>query len=180
MKEYVINEHIMGKDIKRVRNLLGMTQKEFATFVRSSKRTVENWESKGDEISGPIVTLVEILLRNPSLANKLEIAPKGKGLRLIYMYESTVCSVIDVEELIRTVKVVNYIDNPLYRAFGINTEPTFEDYEEFIESRCFPRTRDKMKLELKKLDIPFYDPIMIIEKTEGRMAEDNFWIKIER
>ena len=27
---------------------------------------------------------------------------------------------------------------------------------------------------------PFYDPIMIIEKTEGRMAEDNFWIRIER
>ena len=28
--------------------------------------------------------------------------------------------------------------------------------------------------------VPFYDPIMIIEKTEGRMAEDNFWIRIER
>ncbi len=39
--------------------------------------------------------------------------------------------------------------------------------------------RDKMKLILKDLNIPFYDPIMIIKKTEGRMAEDNFWIKIE-
>lgn len=36
-----------------------------------------------------------------------------------------------------------------------------------------------MKLILKDLNIPFYDPIMIIKKTEGRMAEDNFWIKIE-
>lgn len=33
---------------------------------------------------------------------------------------------------------------------------------------------------LKDLGLPFYDPIMIIEKTEGRMAEDNFWICIER
>jgi putative transcriptional regulator len=66
------------------------------------------------------------------------------------------------------------------RAFGVNTEPNFEEYEEFIESRCFPRSRDKMKLELKRLDIPFYDPILIIEKTEGRMAEDEFWIKIDR
>ena len=41
-------------------------------------------------------------------------------------------------------------------------------------------TRDKMKLVLKELDLPFYDPFLIIEKTQGRMAEDDFWIKIER
>lgn len=49
-----------------------------------------------------------------------------------------------------------------------------------LESWCFPRTRDKMKLILKDLDLPFYDPFLLIEKTEGKMAEDNFWIKIER
>ena len=32
----------------------------------------------------------------------------------------------------------------------------------------------------KKLGIPFYDPIMIIEKTEGRMADDPCHIRIER
>ena len=178
--KYVISEYITGEDIKKVRALLGMTQKEFASFVRSSKRTVENWESNNNTISGPIVPLVEILLRKPELAAKLMVPNKEKGLRLWYMYENTVCSVIDVNELERSVKVYNYIDNPLYRAFGVNMEPNYEDYEEFIESRCFPRNRDKIKLELKKLDIPFYDSIMIIEKTEGRMAEDHFWIKLER
>ena len=43
-----------------------------------------------------------------------------------------------------------------------------------------PESRDKMKLILKDLGLPFYDPIMIIEKTEGRMEEDDFWIRIER
>ena len=37
-----------------------------------------------------------------------------------------------------------------------------------------------MKLILKDLDLPFYDPLMIIQKTEGKMAEDHFWIRIER
>ena len=46
--------------------------------------------------------------------------------------------------------------------------------------KIFPESRDKMKLILKDLGLPFYDPIMIIEKTEGRMAEDDFWIRIER
>ena len=33
---------------------------------------------------------------------------------------------------------------------------------------------------LKELNLPFYDPFMIIQKTQGRMAEDDFWIQIER
>lgn len=37
-----------------------------------------------------------------------------------------------------------------------------------------------MKLILEDLDLPFYEPLMIIEKTQGRMAEDHFRIKIER
>ena len=68
----------------------------------------------------------------------------------------------------------------MFRAFGVNESPSFKEYEEFMESRCFPRERDKMKIMLEALDIPFYDPILIIEKTQGRMAEDEFWLKIER
>ena len=180
MKQYVINKSISGKDVKRMRTILGMTQKEFAEFVCTSKRTVENWEESKGEITGPIVTLSEILLRYPQMSHKLELPPKERGLRLWYMYENTACSIIDVDELSRQVKVYNYVDNPLYRAFGVNTDPTYEDYEEFLESRCFPKSRDKIKLELKHLGIPFYDPILIIEKTQGRMADDPCWIRIER
>ena len=179
-KKYVIPNEITGSDIKRLRELLGMTQREFAIFANCAVRTVENWESKEGTITGPIVTLVDILLRRPELARKLELPDNHLKLRLVYMYENTVCTVIDVDESSREVEIRNYVDKPMFRAFGVNTEPTFEDYEEFIESRCFPRERDKIKLELKRLDLPFYDPIMIIEKTQGRMAEDNFWIKIER
>ena len=179
-KEYVINESINGDDLRRLRQLLGMTQKEFAVFTNASKRTVENWESKDEPIKGPIVTLVEILRRHHEIAEKLEIPETRLKLRLWYMYEDMVCTVIDVDEPRRIVRIRNYIDDPLFRAFGKNTEPRFEDYEEFLKSRCFPETRDKIKLELKRLGVPFYDPILIIEKTEGRMADDKFWIRIER
>ena len=64
-------------------------------------------------------------------------------------------------------------------AFGRNENPDYKDYEEFLESRCFPRTRDKMKIMLEELNLPFYDPFLIVQKTEGRMAEDDFWIQIE-
>lgn len=178
--KFAINERITGKDLKRLRRILNMTQEEFADFVNSSGRTVENWEIKNGVIKGPIVTLFEILIRKPELVGWLRLPDNKRKLRIWYMYENTACTVIDVDEMNRKVKIRNYTDNVLERAFGIKTEPTFEDYEEFLKSRCFPETRDMLKLELKKLDIPFYDPIMIIEKTEGRMADDKFWIRIER
>ena len=37
-----------------------------------------------------------------------------------------------------------------------------------------------MKIILNELNLPFYNPFLIVQKTEGRMAEDNFWLKIER
>ena len=179
-KEYVTNKAITGNDIKQIRSLLNMTQKEFAEFVCCSKRTVETWETKDGEITGPIVTLIELLFRDPDIPERLELPPKKYKMRLLYMYNDYVCTVIDVDEPGRKVAIKNYTNNPLFRAFGVNTEPTYEDYEELLESRCFPRTRDKMKLMLKEFDIPFYDPFLIVEKTEGRMEEDDFHIVIER
>ena len=101
-------------------------------------------------------------------------------MRIWYMFHQEICSVIDVDEQARKLQVHNYTNNPIKCAFGREAMPTFEQYEEFLESRCFPKTRDKMKLILRELDLPFYDPLMIIEKTQGRMAEDDFWIRIER
>lgn len=66
------------------------------------------------------------------------------------------------------------------RTFGREEDPDFQMYEEFLGSRCFLETRDKMKMALKDLNLPFYDSFMIIEKTERRMAEDDFWIRIDR
>ena len=111
---------------------------------------------------------------------ELAIPEKVYPLRLWYMSGDQVSTIIDVDEQNRKVEIHNYTKDYIARAFGVIERPSFEDYEAFLESRCFPRTRDKMKLVLEDLGLPFYDPFMIIEKTEGRMAEDDFWIRIER
>ena len=96
------------------------------------------------------------------------------------MFRDELCSVIYVDEKNHNIEVINYTKQLLKRAFGKIEKPSYQQYEEFLESRCFPPTRDKMKLVLREYDLPFYDSMMIIEKTEGRMAEDDFWIRIER
>lgn len=84
---------------------------------------------------------------------------------------------INVDYPNNKVSIENYTDDLVSRAFGVNTHPTIKDYEEFLESRCFPRTRDKAKLLLRDMGLDCYDPYLICKKTEGRMAEDNMWIK---
>lgn len=178
--KYAIGEALQSDDIRNVRKRLKLTQTEFARLINVSNKTVERWESNEKPITGPIVPLVKILKEYPQIPDALKIPEKVYPLRLWYMYRQEVCTIIDVDERERRVHVYNYTNDIAFRAFGRVKTPTFEQYEEFLESRCFPRTRDKMKLVLREMELPFYDPMLIIEKTRGRMAEDNFWIKLER
>lgn len=182
MKEklYAISDTIDGKDVKNIRNKLNLTQEEFSQLVNTSKKTVERWESGTAPIKGAIVTLIRLLNESPEKADSLRIPKKVYPMRVWYMYKNEICTIIDVDERMRKVEVTNFTNDAILRAFGRNEYPSFEEYEAFLESRCFPNSRDKMKLVLEDLKLPFYDPVMIIEKTGGRMAEDDFWIRIER
>ncbi|MBE7064327.1 MAG: helix-turn-helix domain-containing protein [Ruminococcaceae bacterium] len=182
MKEnkYITPAFITADDLKRIRKKLDITQKEFAALIQVSKPTVERWERSGENITGPVVLLIQMIDKYPEYIDAIKVPQKKLPLRLWYMHRQKVCSIIDVDEMRRQVVVTNYAEHIMFRAFGAVENPSFEMYTEFLESRCFPRTRDKMKLILQDLDLPFYDPFMIIEKTEGRMAEDDFWIRIER
>lgn len=177
MHKYVLKREITSEQLKTKRKALGLTQKEFADFIGISKPTMERWENSEKPITGPIVNLLEFL--TPDYLEQRNIPDKTMPIRMWYMYKDDVCTLIDVDEKRRMVKIKNYTSKPQFRAFGVNTEPSFEDYMDFMESRCFPDSRDQMKLILKDLDLPFYDPFMIIQRTEGRMAEDDFWIKVE-
>ena len=180
MKKYAITEKMNSSEVKRIRNLLKLKQTEFADLLNVSVKTIERWEKDKSEISGPAVTLLNILQEHPLLEEELKIPEKAYPMRIWYYWRDYLCTLIEVDERLRKIRIRNYTKNYLMRAFGREESPDFDAYERFLESRCFPESRDKMKLILEDLDIPFYEPLMIIEKTEGRMAEDDFWIMIER
>ena len=100
-------------------------------------------------------------------------------MTLTYKHKGIVTTVIDVNYKLKTVKIKNFDSDPVNLAFGINLTPTFEDFEAFLESRCFPRQRDFMKLHLKELGLDYYDPLSIIRKTKGHLAGDYFELEIE-
>lgn len=104
---------------------------------------------------------------------------KGCTLRMTYMYGRRPCTVIDVDFLHQKVYIQNRTDDLLHRAFGVVENPSWEDFREFLKSRCFPPTRGNVKEELRALGLTDYDPLQIVEKTHGRTAEDSLWLKFQ-
>lgn len=142
-------------DVANIRTLLeeGATLDELARRYQTSRRV-----------------LVKYLNRPPE---------KGYTMRLTYMFRQKPCTVIDVDFTRQRVKIQNRTKDILLRAFGVNEQPTWEDFEIFLAERCFPKSRGLLKTELGRLGLESYDPLQIIEKTKGRTAEDDMWLKIQ-
>jgi hypothetical protein len=102
---------------------------------------------------------------------------EGYTLRMTYMYQQHPCTVIDVDFLNQKVVVQNKTKDVLHRAFGVIENPTWNDFEMFLKDRCFPVTRGNVKDILKELQLTDYDPLQIVERTKGRTAEDDMWLK---
>jgi hypothetical protein len=99
-------------------------------------------------------------------------------MRMTLMYRNNPCTIINVDFLHQKIKIENRTDDLLHRAFGIIEQPSWEDFKYFLQSRCFTKTRGLLKEALQDIEVDSYDPLQIIERTKGRTAEDDLWIKI--
>ena len=178
--KYAVSDGINGKELKIFRKIHNLSRDELAELLNISKRTIEKYENSDDLIHGPIVLLMKMLNDNPDYISSIVIPKMEYPLRLLYMKGNKINTIIDVSLIDRKIRVKNYTNNIIDRAFGNKENITFEDYEKFLESRCFPKTRDKMKIQLDLLNLSYYDPLMIIEKTKGEMADDDYHVEIIR
>lgn len=98
---------------------------------------------------------------------------------LKYYDKHFLCSEIKVNTASKTIDIKNYTDDNIRRAFGCNENPTWGDFMHFLEERCFPRDRQNIKFELKKLGLTEYDPLKICQATQGRNYKDEQWMEFE-
>ena len=104
---------------------------------------------------------------------------QGHNLLILHFYDGEMlCTKICADRTTRRLVVENLVSDPLFTAFGVNQTPAWDDLNAFLESRCIPRQRDGLQYYLAELGLDQYDPLAIIRKTDGRMAEDACWIKI--
>lgn len=102
-----------------------------------------------------------------------------KILLLNYFNGDELCTKIAADFDEKKIQIENFSKNCIHTAFGVNENPSWEDYESFLEERCVPKSRMGIKEYLISIGVDEYNPLEIIKVTEGRMAEDNHWIKLE-
>lgn len=107
----------------------------------------------------------------------LEMSKKGHEVkRYGFFDEDVLCSEICVDFTTHEVASKNLVSDLTRTAFGVNQAPSWSDWEAFLEERCVPRSRVGIQRYLSALGLLVYDPFAIVQKTQGRMAEDQQWI----
>lgn len=66
-----------GKEIKDIRNKLGLTQSIFAHVFGISKKTVEAWESGRNHPAGPAQRILSILEKDKEFLEKYKLLGKS-------------------------------------------------------------------------------------------------------
>lgn len=99
--------------------------------------------------------------------------------RLCFYNGDTLCTTIIADFTDKTLVVENHIDDPVKTAFGNNPLPDWADFQAFLQERCIPKERAGLREYLESLGLAEYDPLEIIQKTAGRMAEDSQWLEVE-
>ena len=97
----------------------------------------------------------------------------------IYYDGDKVCTRIFADFTEKTLYAENCMNDPVKTAFGKNTLPTWDDFMAFLEERCVPRERAGLREYLEALGLDEYDPLLIVLRTQGRMAEDGQWIEVQ-
>lgn len=93
--------------------------------------------------------------------------------------ETVLCSVVYADYTDETVVAENYTENLVKTALGPIKEFTWQQFNDFLEERCIPYSRAGLREYLAVYKIAEFDPLAIIEKTQGRMAEDNQWLEVQ-
>ena len=134
----------------------------------------------------------ELLRKVPALIRYRCLPPGSKNLVLqqrsevghrllqFFYYDGDIlCSLIAADFTDQTLCAENDVSDMIKTAFGNNEVPTWDDFQNFLEERCIPRARAGLREYLEAIGLDEYDPLELIKKTSGRMAEDNQWIKIK-
>ncbi|MCD7736112.1 MAG: Hin recombinase [Lachnospiraceae bacterium] len=153
-----------GKTVTALAKEYGVSRQTLSGYLNSYEedasvcRTFRSWQKRNRDFGG--ISLREYIMR------------------MDFMCGAELCTVLLVDFRGQKIAIKNQTMDVIHRAFGMKEKPGWDDFEDFLESRCFPESRDQIHLVLEDTGLDFYDPLSIVEKTKGRMAEDQQWLQI--
>ena len=173
----IIDEHNKGRSVSDLAKEYGVSRQTMSFYIHEVAAELEM--SISDNISCLVREMTYWKKLNRDFDLTAEELSRYKA-RYDYMLGDDILTSILVDFLHEQINVVDYFSHPMKRAFGVKKRPSWDDFVSFLEDRCVPRSRDHMKLILRDYKLDSYDPFAIVERTGGRMAEDERYIKIYR
>lgn len=176
-KESALVNKISPETFRYIRKALELTQKEMASFLNISLASVKRFETGKKDVSGSVSYLMQTYFLNRNAIKANVARGSNFNVRFLYKNHNIVTAIIDVDSLNKIVKVENFASDSYLLPFG-NHIPTYKDYLDLLRDRCFPEEGQNAPFELKKLGLPFYDPFLIVCKTQGRVYGDGFSMEL--
>ena len=195
---YLANKILtIRNEYDRICSVIEMEKRIAKIIVGKSGGTAGN-DAKTYKVSLPTKWINELNLTDSQVeltfdGEKIVISPRlnlqdfserkkvlGHKLTMFKLYDDkTLCTKICADFTDKTLIAENYTENIVKTAFGENGIPNWDDFERFLEERCMPKSRAGIREYLETIGVDEYNPIEIIKKTKGKMAEDKQWLELE-
>lgn len=94
-----------------------------------------------------------------------------------YMYKDKIQTQIFFDEDSKKVKINNYTNDILHRAFGVNENPNYEDLITFFKDGCWTKSRGDINNILSIYNLATFDLIELLKQTNGRTYEDDLYME---
>lgn len=169
---------IVESIIKR-RKELGFSQAKLAKRCDFPQSTIGRIESKA---LVPNLQTLDKICRELGLEfvcrekdNRLQYVRKWDNVGFICYWKDEPVSEVHVENMRVYVKrfVVNH---PVKQIFPVEEMDVFK-LTEILKTRCWEDNRADLDKLLKKIGVPFYDPLEIVKRTHGVSYNDFLWIQ---
>lgn len=133
--------------------------------VNEKKRDLEISFDGDRIIITPHLSLEELISRAVNQGHKL--------YKFSFFDRDKLCTRIYADFTEKRLRAENFTDNFVKTAFGNNEFPSWEDFLEFLEERCIPKSRSGLREYLEVIGADSSDPLDILPITQGKMAEDD-------
>lgn len=129
----------------------------FSTFIANEKFDFDEFDKKREYIYRNILTYTKSKSNITREIARRELTKEEK--RMFVMFRDKLATVIIYDEAKKKIEIKNFLQYNYMKAFGVNEEPTWEDFEEFLKDRCFPKNRYDAQDLLQNLGLTEYIPL---------------------
>lgn len=163
----------LTKEIAEKRKRLKISQRELAERCGLPQSTVGRIEAGIVTPSLPVLQkIVSVLGMQIALQN--QSADKWEGLEILCFWDDELVAYLTVKN--NKAKIQRFTEHPVKQIFRDDEMDVFK-LATILETRCWQRDCRNIDNYLKKLEIPYYDPLAIVRKTHGVSYNDFLWFR---